>query len=265
MKQKIHQIKSYCSYRLRAKSRLGHGVHSPFVFNLIQDVFNHKGVFYAYKNIEKRRKALLQIGDKIEITDLGAGSAVNKSNIRSVRSMAKNALLPQEQAQLLFRLVNHFQPQTILELGTSLGLTTAYLASAKKQAQVYTIEACPNIQQIAKQTFKSLNLPNIHPVLGSFDDKLPPLLTQLETVDFAFIDGNHAYEPTMQYFHQILPKVTSKSVLIFDDIYWSKSMTKAWEEIKANPKVTVSIDLFRMGLVFFRKESSKEDFTVRFS
>ncbi len=264
MKQKQHQIQSYFKYRFSAKSRLGHGVHSPFVFQLIQNVFNNKGQYYAYNAIEQQRTALSQNKTIINIKDMGAGSSVHKSNRRAVRSIAKTSLLNPEYAQLLFRLVNYFQPKSILELGTSLGLTTAYLASAKKQAEVYTIEACPSIKNIAEQHFAILGLKNIHSVLGSFDEQLPDVLKKMDTVDFAFIDGNHAYEPTLRYFEQILPKTTPGSVLIFDDIYWSESMTKAWEEIKSHPKVTVSIDLYRMGLIFFRTESSKEDFTIRF-
>lgn len=264
MKQKIHQIKYYFKHLAKAKSRLGHGVHSPFVYDLIEQVFNHNGDYYIFNRIEKTRESLLKNHKTIEIEDFGAGSAVNKSNIRSISSIAKSALLDKDFSQLLFRLVNRFQPKTIIELGSSLGLTSAYLSSACKSSSLYTFEGSPEIAAIANRNLKHLKIKNTKLIIGEFDLKLAPILEEIETVDFAFIDGNHQYEPSIRYFEMLLKKSTPNSVFVFDDIYWSEGMTKAWHEIIARPEVVVSIDLYRMGLVFFRKESQKENFKVLF-
>lgn len=264
MNQKIHQIRQYIRHQRQAKSRIGHGIHSPFVYELVEQVFNHSGNYYCYPKIEKYRQQLLTFHSVLNIEDFGAGSTKNNQKERKVSEIAKTALLNPEHAQLLFRLVNRFQPQTIIELGTSLGITSAYLASAYKQAQIYTFEGSPEIAQMAQKTFKKLKMNNIQQITTSFDDTLPQTLEQINTVDFAFIDGNHRYEPTLRYFEQLLEKASEHSVFVFDDIYWSEGMTRAWNKIISHPKVTVSIDIYRMGLVFFRKSNPKQNFKIKF-
>ena len=264
MNQKLFQIKQYIHYLYTSKSKLGHGVHSPFVYELIEQVFNHDGNYYAFKKIEKARTKLLSNQKRLEIKDFGAGSSVNKNLKRKVSSIAKSALLGVNHAQLLFRLVNRFQSENIIELGSSLGITSSYLSNASKQAHVFTFEGSPEIAELANKTFKRLNITNIELRLGEFKNELPKVLDKIDTVDFAFIDGNHRYEPTIAYFEMLLKKATNESVFVFDDIYWSEGMMKAWKEIIARPEVTVSIDLYRMGIIFFRKESTKEDFVVKF-
>ena len=167
--------------------------------------------------------------------------------------------------QFLFRLAYHFKPNTILELGTSLGITTSYLAFANQNSKVITIEGCTNISSEAKNCFQSLGLNNIETVVGNFDSVLSSRLkTQDSRFDFVFFDGNHKKKPTLNYFNQCLSHATNDSVFIFDDIHWSDEMEEAWEEIKSHPKVIVTIDLFFLGLVFFRKEQAKENFVLRF-
>ncbi len=260
----LFPVQSYLKFLVSSKTKQGHAVHSPFVFNLIQDVFNDKGIYYAYKDIEQQRKALLKNTKQITITDFGAGSRVFSSNERSIHKIAQSSLLPVKYAQLLFRLVNRFQPDTILELGSSLGISTAYMAKARSKAQVYSMEGCPEILKIAQASASACQANNIEFIQGNFNETLPQCLSHIEKVDFAFIDGNHSYQPTVDYFNQILEKTHNDSILIFDDIYWSKDMQKAWQDIIHNQKVSVSVDIFKMGLVFFRKESSKEHFKVRF-
>ncbi len=264
MRQKVYQIKQYINYLQRSKSRQGHGVHSPFVFDLIETVFNHIGQYYSFKRIEKVRIVLLKDKTIIKIEDFGAGSVQNKSNRREISDITKSALLDPEYAQLLFRLVNRFQSRNIIEIGTSLGITSAYLASVSKKSHLYTIEGSSDIYKIAKRNLNYLKIRNVELLQGSFDEQLPQVLNKIDSVDFAFIDGNHRYEATIRYFEMLLKKSTLSSVFVFDDIYWSEGMTKAWKEIISRPEVSVSIDLYRMGLIFFRKENTKENFTVRF-
>lgn len=197
--------------------------------------------------------------------DFGAGSSLIKTNRRIVKKMAASSLKPKKFAQLLFRITNHYNPKTILELGTSFGVTTSYLATGNPQAKVYTFEGSSAIASIAKQNFNSLHLNSIHLTEGDFSETLPELLAKLPTIDLAFIDGNHRKEPTLEYFRQLLNHSNNTTILIFDDIHWSAEMEAAWEEIKAHPAVTQSIDLFFIGIVLFNSNFvAKQHFVVRF-
>ena len=257
---KVSFLIKYFKYLLSAKTP--HGIHSPFVFELVNKVINKKGSYYAYEKIEKLRRKLLVSSKEIEVTDFGTG----KSGKRTINEIAERSLKSKKYGQLLFRLVNHFKPTTILELGTSLGISTSYLACANPNAKVITIEGCPNISNEAKNNFESLGLKNIETVVGNFDIILSAVLCRLPTADcqLVFFDGNHKKIPTLNYFSQCLEYAHNDSIFVFDDIHWSDEMEEAWEEIKSNPLVTVTIDLFFLGLVFFRKEQAKENFIVRF-
>jgi predicted O-methyltransferase YrrM len=248
----------------RLKSFRLHGVHSPFVFDLYEHVIRHDGQYLAYPKIEAIRKQQLQNKKILTVTDLGAGSRTGATSKRQIRAIAATAAKPAKYAQLLFRLVNYFQPRTVLELGTSLGLTTCYLAAARQQSQLFTFEGCPGIAAEASDTFRRLQQRNIRLVTGHLDQTLPATLQQLPAVDFVYFDGNHRYEPTMRYFEACLEKRTEDSVFVIDDIYWSPEMVRAWQAICRHPEVTLSIDLFQLGLVFFRRKQPKQHFTLWF-
>ncbi len=255
----------YIKYYLTASNGKGHGTHSPFVFDFITHVLNDDRNFYAYTSIEQVRARLLGDVREITIEDFGAGSRVKKNSRRSVGEIAGSSLKPKKYSQLLFRIADHYGCSRILELGTSLGITTAYLASAGVGTEVITMEGAPEVAKLAEENFRTLGLRNIELMVGNFDETLPAAIGQVGTVDLAFIDGNHRYAPTIRYFKQLLPAVHDHSMIIFDDIHWSKEMEKAWEEIKADPAVTLSIDLFFIGIILFRKENkARQHFTIRF-
>ncbi|MFY8024775.1 MAG: O-methyltransferase [Sediminibacterium sp.] len=255
----------YMHYWIRSSNPKGHGVHSPFVFELIDKVFIDDRNFYIFPLIEAAREELKFNNTVITVADFGAGSRLNATSSRTISSIAKSALKPKKFGQLLFRLVNHFAPTTILELGTSLGITTSYLAAANHRARVITMEGAPEIAQQAQRHFQHIGLQNIEQVVGNFDDTLADVLKKNESLDFVFIDGNHRYEPTLRYFDMMKPYLHEHSVLIFDDIHWSKEMEQAWAAIKKDETVTLTVDLFFIGLVFFRKEQKeKQHFIVQF-
>lgn len=259
MKQLSFLIK-YLKYWFSAKN--AHGIHSPFVFALYNDVINKKGSYYSFDKIERLRKKLLISKKEIDVNDLGAG----KSGKRTISEIAERSAKSRKYCELLFRIADHFKPGTILELGTSLGISTAYLASGNGNAKVITIEGCPNTAAEAKINFEALGLKNIESIVGNFNSVLPAVVCQLPTADclLVFIDGNHRKVPTLNYFNQCLAHANNDSIFIFDDIHWSGEMEEAWKEIKKHHAVTVTIDLFFLGLVFFRKEQVKEDFTIRY-
>jgi predicted O-methyltransferase YrrM len=258
----LQLAKSYIKHRFNAKTR--HGVHSPFVYRLVDEViydFNPKA---DYLPIEGLRESLLSDERTIAITDLGAGSHVNNNKQKQVKQLAKNALKPSKLAQLIYRIVNDHQPQNIVELGTCLGLTTGYLSAAAPGSKIITVEGCPQTAAIARENINKLNARNVEVLVGNFDDVLPELLKNLDKLDFIFVDGNHRKEATLRYFKQCLPLIRDNSLMIFDDIYWSKGMEEAWEEIKSHPQVTVTVDLFWIGLVYFKKGQVKEHFKVKY-
>ncbi|WP_019947114.1 O-methyltransferase [Hymenobacter aerophilus] len=260
----LFQILSYL--RFLGRSGNAHGLHSPFVFGLYAHVIHHSGRFAAYEAVEARRAALLADSTAITVRDFGAGSRVaGAGRSRRLCDIARTAAKPPKLGQLLFRLVNHYQPRTIVELGTSLGLTTAYLALADSRAQVFTFEGCPATAAVARQTFGAVGAENVKLIEGNLDDTLAPTLAALPApVDFAFFDGNHRYEPTLRYFEQLNAHRTPDSVFVLDDIHWSGEMERAWEAIRWHPDVTLTVDLFYIGLVFFRPSLPRQHFTLRF-
>jgi predicted O-methyltransferase YrrM len=256
-------IYRYLVYLLRSKTK--HGVHSPFVYKLLTDVIQaREEKFYAYDKIEYLRSVLLKNNKEINITDLGAGSKINSSRRRKISDIAISSAKPAKYAQLLFRLVNFQKPKTIIELGTSLGISTAYLASPFKTTEVISLEGCNETAAIAAENFRKLGLQNIKLITGNFDATFPGILKSMESVDFVFIDGNHTKEATLRYFNACLEKAHTNTVLIFDDIHWSVEMEEAWKIICSNEKLSASIDLFFIGLVFFRTGQVKEHFVLRF-
>jgi predicted O-methyltransferase YrrM len=255
----------YIFYYLTASSGKGHGVHSPFVFDFITKVLNDERSFYAFAAIENLRADLLKDSSEIDVEDFGAGSRLRKINKRSVQAIAQSSLKPKKFGQLFFRMVNYYTPQNILELGTSLGITSAYLASANTNIKLTTLEGASTISKIAISNFKHLQLENIQLVTGNFDETLKDVLANYSKIDFVFVDGNHRFEPTLRYFHDLLPLTHDQTILIFDDIHWSREMEKAWKEIQDYPAVTLTIDLFFIGIVIFRKENKvKQHFTIRY-
>jgi predicted O-methyltransferase YrrM len=261
VKKKLFLLHQYLIYRLRAKTT--HGTHSPFVFDMLNKAIYSPHPFYAYKKIEAYRRQLLASEQQIRCRDFGTG-ATDEDNLKQVNAIAKRAVKPAKYGQLLFRLINYFQPKTILELGTSLGVTTCYLSAANSGSQVITMEGCPETAAIAKENWEQLGYKNISAKVGNFDELLPEALLSIPTLDFVFFDGNHRKQPTLDYFNKCLERSHDKSIFVMDDIYWSEEMKEAWEEIKADKRVTITIDLFFVGLVFFRKGQVKQNFVIKF-
>lgn len=255
-------LSDYVKHRLTAKSR--HGTHSPFVYKLVDEVIYDFSSKKVYEDIEKQRKKLLNDDRLLTITDLGAGSYLNKNKKKRVSEVAKNALKNPRLAQLIYRLAQNHPAQKIIELGTCLGITSAYLAKANPQATIVTMEGCPETANVAYKNFVSLELKNIELQVGNFNDLFPKEVEVTPRLDFVYIDGNHTKEATLNYFENCLTKSDESTLLIFDDIYWSQGMKEAWEEIKLHPEVIVTIDLFWIGLVYFKKDQVKEHFKIKF-
>lgn len=257
--------KKYLHYVLTAQNGKGHGIHSPFVFDFIIHVLNDKKKYDCYKTVETIRKELLANNNVIEVEDFGAGSAVIPFKRRGVKKIAGSSLKKKKFAQLLFRVAKYYEAKSILEIGTSFGITTSYLASANPDSKVFTFEGATNIAKIARANFSKLKLDNIELIEGNFDKTLFANEHRLPSIDLLFIDGNHRKQATLLYFNFFLSKRTNNSIFVFDDIHWSKEMEEAWNEIKQHEAVTLTIDLFFIGLVFFNTDFKvKQHFTIRF-
>ncbi len=275
MYSRFQLAKKYCHYYLVASNGRGHGVHSPFVYDFIKAVLNDTRHYHEYDAIENLRRRLKQDIAVLEVEDMGAGSVWDAgtgtrseaTRQRRVADIAAQAAKPRKWGQLLFRIARYYQPHTILELGTSLGLSTAYLAKGAPVAEVWTIEGAGSVAAVAGKNFESLGLNHIHSLVGGFDELLtaPVLSGEIGPIDMAFIDGNHRYEPTLRYFDILASRVSGSSVLVFDDIHWSEEMEEAWVSIQRDERVLLTIDLFFVGLIFIREEFKvKQDFVVRF-
>ncbi|TBX69160.1 class I SAM-dependent methyltransferase [Flavobacterium silvisoli] len=257
----FHWAKSYLNFLWHSKNE--HGVHSPFVFSLVTKCFYDKKKYAEYALLKNYRNTLLQNKNTIEVTDFGAGSRVFKSNSRAVNQIAKNAGISKKRAELLFRITNYFKPENILEIGTSLGLASSALSLASKNATITTLEGCENTMTEAKKQFKKFGLKNINSIHTEFSNYLKNCQLSIVNYQLIYFDGNHSKQATLEYFELLLPTTTNDCVWIFDDIHWSEDMEEAWEAIKKHPSVTVTIDTFQWGLVFFRKEQPKEHFVIR--
>lgn len=258
----MHLLKSWLRYAAAAKGR--HGLHSPFMYRLADKVIYDKTPYPDYGLVEEQRRKLLRDQRLLTLTDLGAGSHYGNRKQKRVSALASNALKSPRMAQLIYRLVRDTRPGTVLELGTCLGITTLYLAKAQADARVITIEGCPQTAAVAREVFRSAKAGQIESLTGNFDEVLPGLLKTLPSLEVLFVDGNHRRDATLNYFEWCLPILHEDSLIIFDDIHWSKGMEEAWERIKAHPAVSVTADLFHIGLVFLRGGQAKEHFTLRF-
>lgn len=259
----IFLLKAYLKFLFNSKSR--YQIHSPFIYNFLTKVIKNKKEDSEYQKVKDLRAELRRNKEILNIEDFGAGTRDHSAMKiqRSISEIARRTSVQNKFAKMLFRCINHFQPKTILEFGTSLGLSSVLFALAAPKAKVYTMEGSVEILQEAEKNFQKLKLSNIWTIKGNFDDILPKKLEELKKLDFVFFDGNHQKEPTIDYFEKCLPYKHNDSIFVFDDIHWSTGMQEAWEYIKAHPETIVTIDLFFMGIVFFKKELSKEEFMYK--
>lgn len=241
-----------------------HGIHSPFVYNLITKCLynNH---FFKNANHKKINIFILSLknnNNTITVTDFGAGSKVFKSNKRKISAIAKNAGISKKRSQILYKITQYFNLKQILEIGTSLGIATASMAFANPKAKITTLEGCPETVKIAQHQFNTFGFKNIDLIIGNFKNTLSKTIEN-KKYDLIYFDGNHQKQATINYFEQCLATIHNESIFIFDDIHWSEEMEGAWNYIKNHEKVTVSIDTYQWGIIFFRKEQPKEHFIIR--
>jgi predicted O-methyltransferase YrrM len=235
-------------------------LHSPFVFGLANAVLEDKRWFYAFRDVELVRRKMLKSDARLELHDLGTGAAPRSATVRLV---ARRAASSARQGRMLFRLADWAAPAAMLELGTSLGVSTMYLASGKRNARFISIEGCADCALVARANLDALGLQHAEVMTGDFGKTLSKALEQLQSPDLIFFDGNHRPEPTLRYFETCLAHAHDRTVFVFDDAYWSPGMTRAWDQIRQHPRVTLSVDFFDLSLVFINPEfREKQHFKI---
>lgn len=257
MSYKFFQTKAFLSYWLDAVDE--HSLHSPFFFDFYANVVKRNTNPDGFEQFEKLRRKLLNDSRTLSIHDPGSG---NKTS-RAVSEIANSSLSPAKFSQLYARIINHIKAQQVIELGTSFGINALYLAD-KKDVKLATFEGSPQISEIASLTFEFAQAKNINLINGNIDATLPVYLQSIRRLDFAFVDANHRYQPTLKYFGLLLPKLRENSVLILDDIHYSPEMERAWNEIKKHKLVYASADLFRCGILFFDPSLNKQHVILQF-
>ena len=264
MSRQVEAVVGYLKHAVRAQSK--YHIHSPFVFGFYQNVLKDEHTYIQYRVVNRLRKELETVSRFIKRKDLGARCKDYPCDQRFVRvkDIVHHSSVNRKKGEFLFRLIRQYKPSSILELGTSLGISTIYFGLAAPESQIITIEGCLDSANLARENFEKTGLKNIQVITGNFEDKLAVALAEMPVPDLVFFDGNHKKEPTLSYFEQCLQHIQPGTIFIFDDIHWSSGMEEAWNIIRQHPLVKVSIDLYHMGIVFFKEELSKEDFTIRF-
>jgi predicted O-methyltransferase YrrM len=253
MRDRFHMITSWLRHKLTARAN-GHGVHSPFAYRLCEEVFYNDQNYYHFSELGELRKRLLSDRTALHVRDLGAGSRTMKGEKRIVADIARKGISSRTRSESFYRLVRLLRPDCVLELGTSLGLNALYFALPEAATMVVTIEGSPELANYARGLISAANAGNVEVVEGEFSEVLPAALGRCKKVGLLYIDGNHRRDATVSYFEQCLPYLSAESVVVVDDIYWSREMTAAWKQIAAHPSVTLAIDTWYCGFVFFTRE-----------
>ncbi len=255
-------LKGYIRHWLWAVNK--HSLHAPFVYHFYTQIIAEDKSKLIFAQIEHFRQAYLENQTFIEVDSPGAASRLTKGKRRKISDIAHNSLSSAKFSRLLYRLAESCKPRVIIELGTSLGINSLYLSASHPDAQVYTFEGCPETARLAQKLFDSWPIKNITLIDGNIDKVLPEFLIHIEKVDLAYLDANHRYVPTLHYFDLLFPKSHAESIFVLDDIYWSSGMYKAWKQVKGRSEISLSLDLFDAGILFFRPFRTKQHHALMF-
>ncbi len=262
MIKKILLIYRYTKFRLYAKTR--YNIHSHFVYSFIEDIIRDNTHYSDYKKLWNHRNKLAASSDPVETVDFGfgAGEKAYTTNIYPLSRIVKRRSHSESRLRLLYRIVKYYKPLSVLEFGTAAGISATYIKYGYPKSNMVTMEGCANLASKAEESFNELGIKNIDIAVGNFNNILANVLDKFNSLDFVFFDGNHRMEPTLMYFESCAKLSNENSIFVFDDIHWSSGMEEAWRRIKEDERVSVTIDLFWFGLVFFRKGIEKQNFNI---
>jgi predicted O-methyltransferase YrrM len=252
------QIKSYIRHWLHVVDE--HSIHSPFFFDFYEKVIRNKNKSESFEDIERVRKKLLESAMEIDVQDLGASSAYFKNEKRTLSKVAATSISPAAVCEFLYRIIHYQQATSVVELGTSAGITTLYL-SKNLSSLVTTFEGHSVLSDIALTNFESFKTKNIKLIQGNIDTTLPDFLQSPAKINFVLMDANHRYEPTIRYFQLLSRRMAEKGIIVIDDINHSKEMARAWKELRHHDLVYGSVDLYRCGILFFDPTLNRQHYT----
>lgn len=252
------------SYWLFSRHRKGHGIHSPYIFNLFSEIFENKPDRSVVKTVENSRERFLNRSDSVVVHDLGSGSLKMGEGRRRVSDIARHSSVKRRYVGIISALAGMSDGRAVIELGTSLGLGTMAMALSAPNSKVITIEGCPDTAAIAMDNFSRLGISNIDTRIGDIGLLLEPILKETGSPGLVFIDANHRFEPLLSYYNTIADHATDGTIVVIDDIHLTPGMEKGWEIIKGNRKTGPTIDIFQMGMVLFREGMRKEDYLIRY-
>lgn len=254
----------YFKYRLKARTR--YRVHSQFIFDFINNILRDKKDYVDYSILWEHRNKIAHSNDPVETVDfgVGAGNKAYSTKILKLGKIVRLRSLNESRLKLLYRITKYYKPEKILEFGTAAGISSVYIKSGNPLSTMITMEGCANLAAKAEESFSQLGFCNIDIAIGNFDNTLEDVLKKIKKVDFVFFDGNHRKEPTLRYFEKCVQFSNENSIFVFDDIHWSIGMESAWKCIKNDSRVSITIDLFWFGIVFFVKGIEKQDFVLHY-
>ncbi len=244
----------YLQYWVTANNGKGHGIHSPFVYDFIRNVLINKKKYPAYKQIAQLCKRLKKDHRIVDIEDFCERVTIPISQKVKMANLYRSMIKPAKYGQLFFRMARHYKSQYVLEIGSSLGITTSYLALANADTTIITYEESDAIAKIAAQNFSSLSIKNTIQILGNVNNTLKDTLNKIIQLDFVFVNGNNCKETILFYWNILYNKAHNETLFIFDKIHGSAEMEEIWKKIQQLDMVTCTIDLFFIGIVSIRKE-----------
>lgn len=257
-------IYRYLKYLLKSKTR--YRIHSQFVFDFVNNILRDKTLYGDYNKLWEHRNKLAGSDEFVETVDFGAGAGDKAYSTKIVKygKIVRLRSNDEPRLKLLYRIVKYYKPDNILEFGTAAGISTVYIKSGNPISNMITLEGCANLAAKANESFNELGFKKLNIAVGDFDSTLKDVLQKLKKLDFVFFDGNHRKEPTLRYFEKCMQFSNESSIFVFDDIHWSKGMESAWEYIKNDSRVSITIDLFWFGIVFLRKGIDKQNFILHY-
>jgi len=255
-------IPRYLKYWLNAIEE--HSLHSPFIYELFTQIIKPEYPDPHFERIEKIRSRLLQDTSILDLNDLGAGSKMKSGNRKTIAEIASTASSPPKLSKLIYRLIRQNECKEVVELGTCLGINTLYMQAGYEKINLTTFEGDETLAEFAENLFESEGIENIRIIKGDLKKTLSDFLAFSKKIDFAYLDANHTYEATIKYFNLLAKKSHDDSLFVVGDIHWSSEMEKAWKEIKESPYVTISIDIFHAGIVYFKPDILKQHYVLEF-
>jgi predicted O-methyltransferase YrrM len=255
--QKIGTLPLFIHYFFKVVDR--HSIQAPFAFQFIDSLQKAIVSSRPIPDIEHERTSFAKDRSPVNGTDFGAGTSLGKSTIAKI---ARFGISSKYSCVFLHELANMAKAATCVELGTSLGIASAYIGRSRSLEKLYSFEGNGELAARAEALHKRLMIDKVQVIKGNIDDKLPTFLDGVGTIDLAIIDANHTSEALAHYFQLLKSKMEAHSIIFIDDIRWSRDMYSGWQELSQRSEVTVSMEFLNFGLLFFEKGLQKQHYIL---